>query len=147
MPDDDLDQRLPTMLSRRAGQVESSLSGPDLRARAALDGGQGGHRVARIAGPILVAAAVLVIAIAPQVLNQHGGHQVSPQQPGTSQTTEPVRPTPTPTPTTSTPVPSTPGTREAPIPTSPPTAPTLSTPTVSAPTISQPGATERPSGA
>src|SRR5882757_8782543 len=95
MTDDELENRLHRMLAGRADQVQSSLSGPDLRAREV----RREHRAARIAGPILAAAAVLIIAIAPQALNGHGGHQLRPQQPGNSETSVPKTPTPTHTPT------------------------------------------------
>ena len=97
MTNDDLERRLQAALAERADRAEPSLSGAELRARAA---DVGVHPVARIAGPILAAAAVLVVAIAPQLLNRHDGHRARPQQPGNPQTTQPFTPSPTPHPST-----------------------------------------------
>jgi hypothetical protein len=70
MPDQEIEQRLRTMLAGRAVRIEPLLSGPELRARAGTDGHR---RLARIAGPVLAAAAVAVVAIVPELVGHHGG--------------------------------------------------------------------------
>lgn len=103
MTDDDVERRLENMLSGRADQVDPALSGPELRTAAAV---RGSHSTVRVVGPILAAAAVLVVAIAPQLLNRHSTHHAPQQQPGSSQTATVPLPTPAPSPTTARPTPS-----------------------------------------
>ncbi|MCW2497305.1 hypothetical protein [Jatrophihabitans sp.] len=128
---DDLERRLQSLLADTAAAVEPALSGPALReARPAR------RRVVRVAAPLLAAAAVLALALAPQLLDgRHAG--THPQQPGTSGKVSPL-PLPPASPTTpEVPVPS----RSAPTLAAPtPTAPTPSTPTPSTQAVSTSGA-------
>jgi hypothetical protein len=131
VPDDELDQRLHRLLAARANEVETHLDGPTLRALS--DSRPSVAR--RLAPPLLVAAAIVLLALTPTLFIRSGSHPHR-QPPGVSVSVpiRPSSPTPTPTPSPSSTA-STPTTPDTAPPTSAPTSPTSPSglPLVSAP--------------
>jgi len=87
MAEDELERRLRHLLSGRAEGIDPTLSGPQLRMLA----GQTRGPKLRVIAPILAAAAVIVVALTPQLFSRHSDGGIRHQQPGGVITT-PTRP-------------------------------------------------------
>jgi len=133
---DELDQRLHRLLTARAELVTPHLDGPTLRAAAE----QASSPVRRLAAPLLLAAAIVLLALTPTLLSGSGSptHR---QSPGVS-VSVPIRPS-SPSPTRS-PTQTPTQTQTSSVPSLPVTQTPPSTAVPSGPVTSPPGAATGP---